>query len=83
MENICSIPKIFGKRFSNWYNREFSDICHNHDISYGNLHPKIFTRREADWRYRRTVAERGHPILAWTVWIILRLFGSFKWKEAE
>lgn len=81
--NYCSIPRIFGNRFSNWYNVKFGEICHIHDIAYGNQHPKTGTRKQADDAYREGLTKLGYPILAFVIWKLLRTFGWIYWQQSK
>lgn len=81
MENKCSIPKWLG--FSKWYNNHFSAICYAHDVAYGNLHPKMLTRKQADDAYRKGLSDLGYSALGFMAWCFLRAFGGFWWQEGK
>lgn len=79
--HYCSLPRLFGKKFTTWFEGKFSDACHRHDMAYGSLHPKIETRGEADLDFFHAINDEGHFFLAFIVWIFLRLFGWTWYKK--
>ena len=58
-----------------------SSCCVAHDRAYEiGGHP--VSRKQADLELRRCVAARGHPLLAWIGWALVRAFGWIFWKKS-
>lgn len=55
----------------------FKPCCEDHDLYYalGGV-----SRKEADKRLRLCIKSKGYPVLAWTYWIAVRLFGWIPYR---
>lgn len=53
----------------------WKDCCHDHNVAYAAR----ADRSEADRALRRCVAAKGHPVIAWIMWLGVCLGGWAFW----
>ena len=49
--------------------------CHDHNVAYAAR----TDRADADRALRKCVKANGHPVIAWIMWLGVRLFGWIFW----
>ncbi len=80
-EYRCSLPhwiKKFpgGKGVDAYYQREFGDLCIEHDKHYV---AQDVSRLEADWKLSSGIWQRKHPLIAALTFVATRVGGVFPW----
>lgn len=71
----CSGGVSWGWKFFTGSPPPFEDCCVKHDIIY-RTGGTSETRTDADRKLRRCVAKGGYPVLAWVMWIAVRIGGA-------
>ena len=70
----CTLIKI--PYFYSWYEREFKDLCKEHDIAYIT---RKHSKAKADYEFAKGLWERGHPFIAVGSYAFVATFGWFYW----
>ncbi len=63
----CLWKKFYGEH------PPFETSCKSHDLDYRQGRRR---RSEADRLLRVRVADKGYPVLAWVMWLSVRIFGG-------
>jgi hypothetical protein len=60
----------------------FEGCCVDHDRAYWQGGP-AWKRRHADEKLRECVMKRGHPAIAWVIYLGVRIFGAPYWPHRK
>jgi hypothetical protein len=67
--------------FDGWFGKDWSSACKLHDWRYMTSYGFGWTRKQADAELRKNVAKAGAPVMAWVIYVGVRLFGWYFWDK--